>query len=104
MFECKNERNSQVTHGKFSKMITEAGLTPNADLLYEEGYLNADGEFVSLGINTLHLQDREEQKDEEAGNVTQGASTDYTDFMNYLTTNGYSAEVMEVFLENKLAK
>jgi hypothetical protein len=103
MFRCKNERNPQVTHGRYAKMIAESGSTPNADLLYEEGYCNADGEFVSLGTNTLHLQNREEQRDED-GNVTQEASTDYTDFMSYLATNGYSSEVMEAFLEKKLAE
>jgi len=76
MFELN--RKSPINKGKISKIIIEPEKN-NADIDYEIGYLDEDGDFNSLGVDHFHIEDREEQKDKN-GKVTETAKTDYTEF------------------------
>jgi hypothetical protein len=82
-FDINKPKTPWINKGDLFQVIVELGQTPNADIQYKEGYLDADGNFVVCGVNKVHLQDRKEQKDEE-GNIIQEASTDFTDFMSVL--------------------
>jgi hypothetical protein len=74
--------NMAINKAKFKKLIVEKGTseTANADIEYFEGYENADGEFVSCGVNKLHIKNTAEITDGE-GNVTTPATTDFNEFM-----------------------
>jgi len=76
MFELN--RKSPINRGKISKIIIEPEKN-NADIDYEIGYLDEDGNFNSLGVDHFHIENREEQKDDD-GNVRETAKTDYTEF------------------------
>jgi hypothetical protein len=82
-FDINKPKTPWINKGDLFQVIVELGDQPNADIQYKEGYLDADGKFIVCGINKIHLQDREEVKDEE-GNITQPASTDFSDFMAVL--------------------
>ena len=100
MFDCKSQ-NPMVTKGQLHQLIIEFGETSNADIQYKEGYLDADGSFVSLGVNAFHVQDREEQKDED-GNVIQEASSDYSDLRAMMANTTDLENDLEKFLVERL--
>lgn len=47
-----------VTKARISKFIFEAEPTPNADILYELGYMDGS-DFIKLGHAHVHIQDQE---------------------------------------------
>ena len=100
MFDCSS-KNPLVSKGKLHQLIIEFGNVPNADIQYYEGYLDTEGNFVSLGVNKIHLQDREEEKDED-GNVIQEASTDFSDLLDLIHSTSNLEEDIEGFLVEKL--
>lgn len=101
MFNHSNEKDPRVTKGKVKRYIVEPEhVTPNADIEFEEGYLEGEN-FISLGVNHLHIQDMPEETDEE-GVVTKAAVTDYTDFMAALMGSTDLAITIETFLVSKL--
>jgi len=100
MFDHKS-KNPMITKGQVHQLIMEFGETPNADIQYKEGYLDADGNFVSLGVNKLHIQDREEQKDKD-GNITQEASSDYSDLRAMIADTTDLESDLEKFLVERL--
>jgi len=83
LFDLEKPKTPWINKGSLYQVIVELGKEPNADIQYKEGYLDSEGNFVACGINKIHLQDRQEEKDEE-GNLTQEASSDFTDFMSIL--------------------
>jgi len=101
MFDRENSNNPMVTKGQIHQLIIEFGETLNADIQYKEGYLDADGNFVSLGVNKLHIQDKEEQKDED-GNITQEASSDYSDLRAMMAGTTDLESDLEKFLAERL--
>jgi len=81
MFELT--KNLPINKAKLHKIIIN--LDDNtADIEYQVGY-EEDGNFKSIGVDKLFLQDREEERDEE-DKIIQEASTDYTDFLTEFTT------------------
>jgi len=101
MFDRENSNNPMVTKGQLHQLIIEFGKTPNADIQYKEGYLDANGNFVPLGVNKLHIQDREEQKDKD-GNITQEASSDYSDLRTMMADTTDLESDLEKFLVERL--
>ena len=104
LFDLEKPKTPWINKGELYQVIVELGEEPNADIQYKEGYVDADGNFVACGINKIHLQDRQEEKDEE-GNITQEASSDFTDFMSILLGAKDTAELednVRNFLINKL--
>ena len=101
MFDCTNANSPMVTKGEIHQLIIEFGETPNADIQYKEGYLDADGNFVPLGINKFHAQDKEEEVDTD-GNVTQEASTDFTDLLSVVTSTMDLVSDLETYLAGRL--
>ena len=65
--------------GELYQLIIEFGEIPNVDIQYYEGVEGIDGKFISLGVNKLHLQDREVVLN-EAGVEVEPKDTSYTDF------------------------
>jgi len=104
LFDISKPKTPWINKGELYQVIVELGEKPNADIQYKEGYLDADNNFVVCGVNKIHLQDRKELKDEE-GNITQEASSDFTDFMGVLL-GAQSVDELETnvrdFLINKL--
>ena len=76
MFELKKD--SPINKGKIHRIIINQNDN-TADIEYQVGY-EEDGNFKSIGVDKVFLQDMEEEKDEE-GNITQEKSTDYSDFL-----------------------
>ena len=106
IFDITKEDTPWINKGQLYQIIVEIGDTPNADIQYREGYLDKDGNFVSCGINKVHVVDREEEKDEE-GNVVEEASTDFTKFLEVLASTKSSDELegaVKDFLVSKLEK
>ena len=104
IFDITKKNMPWIDKGQLHQIIVEIGDIPNADIQYKEGYLDADGNFISCGVNKLHVVDREEEKDEE-GNITQEASSDFSEFLEVLA-NTQSPDLLEGaikdFLVNKL--
>ena len=65
--------------GKLYQLIIEFGETSNADIQYYEGTGDVNGKFIALGVNKLHLQDREAVLN-EAGVEVEPEDTSYSDF------------------------
>lgn len=79
MFACTNPDAPRVTTGRYLHTIIATDQTPpNADIQYQEGYMDGEN-FVPLGVNKYHIQDRDAVYDEEEVLITP-ASTDMTDF------------------------
>ena len=76
MFELN--KNSPINKGKLHRIIINVDDS-TADIEYQIGY-EEDGNFKSIGVDKLFLQDREEERNEE-DNIIQEASTDFTDFI-----------------------
>ena len=67
-----------INKAKVRKIIIEMSDTPNADIEFDVGYEDSGGEFVSIGVDHIHLEDKDaEIKDEE---IISAKKTDYTDF------------------------
>lgn len=81
MFELN--KNSPINKGKLHRIIINVGDN-TADIEYQTGY-EEGGDFKSIGVDKLFLQDREEEQDDE-GNITQEASTDHADFIKEFAT------------------
>jgi len=104
LFDLEKPKTPWINKGSLYQVIVELGKEPNADIQYKEGYLDSEGNFIVCGVNKVHLQDRQEEKDEE-GNITQEASSDFTDFMSVLLGAKDTAELednVRSFLINKL--
>ena len=104
LFDLKKPKTPWINKGELYQVIVELGKEPNADIQYKEGYVDADGNFIVCGVNKIHLQDRQEEKDEE-GNIVQKASTDFSDFMSVLLGAKDTAELedsVRSFLINRL--
>jgi len=104
IFDITKEKMPWINKGQLYQIIVEVTGTPNADIQYQEGYLDADGNFVSCGVNKLHVVDKEEEKDKK-GNIIQEALSDFTEFLEVLA-NTQSSDLLEGaikdFLVNKL--
>jgi hypothetical protein len=72
-----------VTHGKLHQIIWEFTDTPNADVQYWEGFVDANGEFVPLGVNKIHVENKKEEYDEE-GNLIHKASNDLDQLLDII--------------------
>jgi len=104
LFDLDKPKTPWINKGELYQVIVELGKEPNADIQYREGYLDSEGNFIVCGVNKIHLQDRQEEKDEE-GNIVQKASTDFSDFMTVLLGAKDTAELednVRSFLINKL--
>lgn len=77
MFELN--RKGLINQSKISKIIIEPEQV-NADIDFKIGYLDDGGNFISIGVDHFHIEDRAEQKDEK-GKVIEKAKTDYTEFL-----------------------
>lgn len=77
MFELN--KNPPINKGKIHKIIINLD-DETVDIEYQVGY-EEDGNFKSIGVNKLFLQDREEGTLEEGGEVIEEASTAHTDFI-----------------------
>ena len=82
MFELNKK--SPINKAKLhSTVIDHIGKT--VDIEYEVGYLE-DGNFKSIGVDKLFLQDQEEKRDEKTGEIIQEEKKDYSDYMKKLET------------------
>jgi len=68
-----------INKAKVRKIIIEmSSETPNADIEFDVGYEDSRGEFVSIGVDHVHLEDKDaEIKDDK---IISPKKTDYTDF------------------------
>jgi len=57
MFKISNHINDNITHGRIKKVIIEfkAELT-NSNIDFELGSLNEDEDFISLGVDSLFIE------------------------------------------------
>ena len=78
MFDLVNGK-WPTAKGELYQLIIEFGETPNVDIQYYEGVGDTNGKFTALGVNKLHLQDREVVLN-EAGVEVEPKDTSYTDF------------------------
>jgi len=81
-----------VKKGRIKRLVIELEGTNNADLVYEVSRL-IDGEFISDGCDTLHLQN-----DPEADPPT----TDFTDFIQLIGNPAAVKTAVENFIVSKL--
>lgn len=87
MFELK--KNPPINKAELHKIIIDVrGKT--VDIEYQVGY-EEDGDFKSIGVDKLFLQDKEEVREEsdvegDGEIVVQEAITDYTDFIKAFAT------------------
>jgi hypothetical protein len=91
-FPISNGSHPLVTHAKYHRIIIE---DDNVSIEYQEGYLNADGEFVSLGVNHIFLKD-EPAKEATEDSPAVEAVTDFTDFMKEMGELGMDAAIDNV--------
>lgn len=75
MFELTKD--SPINKAKLHRIIIDV-LGETVDIEYQMGYEEA-GNFKSIGIDKLFLQDKTEEKDGEV--IIQEASSDYSDFI-----------------------
>ena len=78
MFDLVNGK-WPTAKGELYQLIIEFGAAPNVDIQYHEGVESVDGKFISLGVNKLHLQDKEAVLN-EAGVEVESKDTSYSDF------------------------
>ena len=78
MFDLVNGK-WPTAKGELYQLIIEFGGTPNADIQYYEGVGDANGKFTALGVNKLHLQNREAVLD-EVGVKMEPKDTSYSNF------------------------
>jgi len=78
MFDLVNGK-WPAAKGELYQLIIEFGGTPNADIQYHEGVGDANGRFTALGVNKLHLQNREAVLD-EVGVEVEPKDTSYSNF------------------------
>ena len=97
MFDLVNGK-WPAAKGELYQLIIEFGATPNVDIQYHEGVESVDGKFISLGVNKLHLQDKEAVLD-EAGIEVEPKDTSYTDFKG--TFNAFPTEATILFILEK---
>lgn len=95
--------NLAINKARFKKLIVEKGTseTANADIEYYEGYENESGEFVSCGVNKIHIKSTAEVTDEE-GNVTTPASAEFNDFMALMNEATDTETVIVEYLIQKV--
>jgi len=95
--------NAAINKAKFKKLIVEKGtsVTANADIEYYEGYENASGEFISCGVNKLHIKNTAEVTDDE-GNVTTAAGTEFNDFMILMNESADTEARIVTYLISKV--
>ena len=75
---------SPINQAKVWKIIIEPEQA-NADIEYDVGYLDDKGDFVSIGVDHFHIEDKKQEKDKQ-GKITQEKKTDYTDFKAAFST------------------
>lgn len=88
--------NAAINKGRLYQVIIDFNTTtPNADVQYQEGYINEQGDFISLGINKVHLQDRVRSEKETA-------SSEYTEFISMVNATLDVEKDTQTFLLTKL--
>uniref|UniRef100_A0A6M3K408 Uncharacterized protein n=1 Tax=viral metagenome TaxID=1070528 RepID=A0A6M3K408_9ZZZZ len=101
MFDTGEE--TIVKKGRIRKLVIELEGTNNADLVYEIGRL-IDGEFISEGYATMHLENHEARFEEVDGEYVEiePASTDFTDFIKLIGNPAAVKTAVENFIVSKL--
>jgi len=85
--------------GRLRSLVIELEGINNADLVYEVGKW-IDGEFVSDGCATMHLENKDAVYEDEE--LIEPASTDFTDFIKLIGNPAAVKTAVENFIVSKL--
>lgn len=90
-----------ITKAKVKRFVYEAVPIPNADIVYELGYMDGDT-FVRIKDQYLHVQDYPEVLAEDGVTVITPAITDFTDLINNINSGSSISTSVKNFLKYKL--